>query len=506
MSGRAARSARRTLGRRAWLRGAGGVAIALPFLQELGHPKAQSEGPTCPPRLVTLFFGLGLDPAWQGDFDTALAPLRPFRDKMATFSVDLVRGGGGAHCNTASVVFVGEEPRSVSVSGGPSLDQWVRQELDPSGATLASGLWWRRGACAGQALRVYQADGSARSPIKRPSEVFDRLFGTVVPPPDDPPDPPDDPMDPPTDPMDPPPVDPEVRREARIRRSILDTVMDQYRHYTGDRSPLGRESRLKIEQHLASIREIERQLAPADELLDRVEPSDDPANLGGDPTSPATCATIPDEPTDPELRNGGTVYDYDEYTYGTGSGAPVLDYRDVQEVFRLHADLWAVALRCDLVRFGNLMFESAGGHTNLDGTYSALGRSTSFPGSSQHDAYFHGGDRQTAQLYQHFAMSNLAYFLDLLDDRDFPEADGRTVLENVPVVIGTEYGWNHSANDAFTAVVGGTDRYRSGIFTGEDLQAIDVYNAILEGFAIDARIGSRTGVASKGDAGRLLLR
>jgi hypothetical protein len=41
-------------------------------------------------------------------------------------------------------------------------------------------------------------------------------------------------------------------------------------------------------------------------------------------------------------------------------------------------------MRCDLVRYGNLLFESAGGHTNLEGAYSALGASTLFRGSSQH--------------------------------------------------------------------------------------------------------------------------
>jgi hypothetical protein len=120
------------------------------------------------------------------------------------------------------------------------------------------------------------------------------------------------------------------------------------------------------------------------------------------------CA-VPTRPSDPPIA------DYDRFTYGTGSEAPTIHWEDFQKVYRLHADLWAMALKCDLVRYGNLMFESAGGHTNFQGTYSALGESTDFPGNSQHDSYFHDNRPRHARLYQHFAQTNLAYFLCLLD-------------------------------------------------------------------------------------------
>jgi len=470
------------LSRRTFLRGAGTVAIGLPFLEEMVRGRVLAgTGGTPPDRLVTLFFGLGLDPSWQQDFDGALAPLSPFSSKMARFSLNGRQGSaGGAHCNMSAVVFVGEEQRSVNVAGGPSIDQYLRREIDPSGSVLVSGLWWRRGACDAQALRVFNPDGSPRTPIKRPSEVFDRVFGSVMPEPDPGPAP-----------------DPELeaqRRELRIRRSVLDTVLDQVTYYKGDRSPLGAESKLKLEQHLSSIREIEQRLAPADDTIDG---GTGDGGDGGDGTGGGGGAAcdVPARPTDPPIA------DYDKFTYGTGSRAPEIHWTDVEEVFHLHADLYALAMRCDLVRFGNLMFESAGGHTNLRGTYNALGRSTSFPGSSQHDSYFHGGQRDEAELYQHFAMTNLAYFLDLLDDRDHLEANGKTVLENSTIVIGTEYGWNHSKENIFHAVVGGGGRFQAGDYTGRTLNLIDLYNAILEGYGVtDPGIGEATGVDSEGDA------
>jgi hypothetical protein len=472
--------AAKQLKRRTFLKGAGTVAIALPFLEEMapGRAFAQSEPP---PRLVTVFFGLGLHPDWQHGFDGPLEPYRSFRDKMAMFSVNLGQGSdGGAHCNTSTVVFVGERQQSVNIAGGPSIDQLARRELDPAAPTLASGLWWRRGACDAQANRVYNPDGSPRLPVKRPSEVFDRLFGAVTSP------------DPPTDPS----PDPEAerqRRDQRIARSVLDTVMDEYRFLTGDRSYLGRASRQKIEQHLTSIREIETQLAPADTIIDE---TDGGTGMTGGDDGP--ICDLPADPTDPDIA------DYDRFTYGTGGAAPTIAWPDFRQVFQLHADLWATALRCDVVRFGNLMFESAGGHTNFQGTYSALGGATDFPGDSQHDSYFHGNQLEHARLYQHFAQSNLAYFLGLLDDSAYLEANGKTVLDNSCIVIGTEYGWNHDKRNAFHAVAGGNGRFQSGFFTDRTMNAVDLYNAILEGYGLPGNVGEATGVASEGDASVLL--
>jgi len=457
------------LSRRTLLRGMGSIAIALPFLEEMGGNRAEAQATDPPARLVTAFFGLGLDPSWQRDFSSALAPYQSLARKMSMFSVSLEQGAlGGAHCNTATVVFVGEKAKGTNVSGGASIDQIMRKELDPNATTLSSGLWFRRGACDAQALRVYNADGSSRAPVKRPSLVFETLFGAVrnAPPATGAPDP------------------EEVRRQ-HTRRSILDSVLSQYAHYTGDRSPLGAASKQKLQQHLSAIREIEGRLAPSDDIV----AGDDPAAVGCD---------APAKPGDPP------VFDYDRFTYGTGSGAPELSFQDFQKVYRLHADLWVQALRCDLVRYGNLALESAGGHTNLSGNYSALGRSTTFPGTSQHDTYFHGNQREEAELYQHFAQSNIAYFLQQLDSADHLEANGRSVLDNACVVIGTEYGWNHSKQDVFHAVAGGGGRFKPGFFTDRKLNGVDLYNTILAGYGIDARIGTETGVPSEGDASDLL--
>lgn len=454
------------LNRRLFLRGAGSVAIALPFMEELGPRRAHAAPGDPPDRVVTAFFGLGLDPAWQAErFDGPLGPYASLKDKIAFFTnVHMKQGSGGAHCENSPVVFVGEKNPNENRSGGASVDQIVRQALAPTSPTLASGLWWRRGACDAQALRVWNPDGTARPPIKRPTEVFDRLFGSISTAPD-----------PGSQP------DPALILERHTKRSVLDTVMGQYKSLSSKGSRLSQASRQKLEIHLQSIRQIELQLAPSDEVI---------------MPNPETCS-IPGQPNDPDINA-----DYDQFTYGTGSGAPQITWQDYQKVFRLHADLWVAGLRCDLVRFGNLMFESAGGHTNFGGTYEAMGESTDFPDDSQHDSYFHANKPKHARLVQHLAQANIAYFLEQLDAET--EENGKTLLDNTTVVIGTEYGWNHSSEGVFHAVAGGTSRFKSGFYT-QKVNAIDVYNSVLQGHGLSANVGEKTDVTSEGDASGVLL-
>ncbi len=463
--------------RRNVLRGLGGAAISLPLLAEFSIGAAQA--PTIP-RCITLFFGLGMHQDWQKDFTSSLEPLSFLAKKMAAFSVEFSQSTGGfAHCKTGSTVFVGERPKNESLAGGPTLDQRMRAALDPAGPTLTSGLWWRQGVCDGQSIRVRYPDGTGRPPIKRPSKVFEALFGTTVP------------TGSPT-----PTDDPAARRAMRTRRSVLDAVMDEYRHWSGANSPLGTASKLKLEQHLTAIREIERRLAPADDIIDGGEM---------DPSNAPSCRAAT-RPSDPGIA------DYDKFSYGTDEGALNMNWRDFQQVYRLHADLWALGLRCDLVRFGNLMFAAAGDHMNLEGTYQALGETTDWPGTgSAHDEYFHDDkgltpDERTkhGRLYQHWTMSNLACLLKQLDDSTQLEPNGKTLLDNSCVVIGTEYGYMHSEERAFSAVVGGGGRFKSGFFTDRRMNCIDLYNAILAGYGLPPTIGQATGVESEGD-GTVLL-
>ena len=46
-------------------------------------------------------------------------------------------------------------------------------------------------------------------------------------------------------------------RSERLRRSVLDSVVEDYRFYTGDNSPLGAASKSRVAEHLERVREFE---------------------------------------------------------------------------------------------------------------------------------------------------------------------------------------------------------------------------------------------------------
>lgn len=461
------------LSRRTVLRGAGRIAIALPFLEEMAAKKAHAAD--APLRCVTMFFGLGLSGENQQEgFSGSLQPFAPFQNKMALFTnVDMSQAAGGtAHFEGSPVVFVGEKKRGEDRSGGASIDQLMKRGLHPNGpptvlGSLATGLWFREG-CACQPLRCWNDDGSvAERPLRRPSLVFDRLFGALKPPPATP------------GPNTPPP-DAEQLRQQHIKRSVLDTVLGEYQHLAGDASYLGAASKQKLQNHLERIRELERRLFPAEQIID-----------GADPTEPqnpvAGMCQVPTPPKDPNLD--GVSYDLKG---ATDRNAPTMSHQAFGSVVRLQAELFALAMRCDLVRFGNFLCESAGGHVKFTGTYNALGDSLAFKGdTSEHAGFWHGNDTRSARLCSHMFISHLAYFLQLLDDPDHKEANGKTVLDNAVVVIGTEVGWNHSLKPVFHAIAGGGGRFRPGTY-GQAINCVDIYNAVLTSSQLKAEVGQRS--------------
>ncbi|MEO1172889.1 MAG: DUF1552 domain-containing protein, partial [Myxococcota bacterium] len=382
-----------------------------------------------------------------------------------------------------------EEPSTSTVARSASLDILLRNarrsDDDTQPPILSSGLWWRNGAgncVGGQATRSYQLDGTPIDPIHRPTDVFNRIVGDVAPPPD---------PDPGT------PVDTEELRRQRADRSVLDRVMDQYRFYRGERSPLGAASKIKLDIHFEHLREIEKRLPSGEAIIGDENP----------PDAPAQCTVDSSLERNPELPSGVEYFDSRNDTYQTGVGAPDLTYDQIDELANLHADLWVAALRCDTVRTGSLMFSSAGEHVQPMGVYEAsIGGSLDASSNSQHDGLFHGRRHEQCRLYQHFAMRHVAYFLRQLDSEI--EANGKSMLDNTAVVLGTEHGIHdrnsdgergHGTTDVFAGVAGRPDVFRSGFFNSGDDRNINVarvYRAVLEGLGISNAIGSATGQAN----------
>jgi len=462
---------RRTISRRTFLRGAGTVAIGLPFLEEMATPKAQAAGTEVPARLVTISFGLGI-PAEQAElgFQGPLEPLRPFASKLTCLSgLDMSQahtfGSGTTHFKTGDVLFVGEPQKNEYTAAGPSLEQLMLRELHPMGSptrlsSVSAGLWFTYGAPSRYVCH-WNYDGSpGPAPERRPSRLFARLFGESM-----------------------PGATPELAREARIKRSILDTVLEEYKFAIGDRSYLGAESKAKLKIHLDGIRNVEQRLIPTESALMPSDPQCRPTQPLVDPAGLPYDQETPDTPQMPGVFKPHS--------------AP-MDHRAYMEAFRLHAELFALALRCDATRFGSLLLTDKGGNLQFTGTYTGnavgsidFGLETAT--DSIHNELFHRQRLPEIARYQHYCMSGLASALAAFDDPLFVEANGKTVLDNTLVVIGTEYGLDHGLTGVFHALAGGHGHFKPGFFT-EQANVIDFYDTLLKPYGIQSGIGTRHAV------------
>lgn len=450
--------------RRLLLRGAGTIAIGLPLLEEFMPRARAAEDDRIPCRLFTMSFGLGIEEAFQLEmFNGPLQPFEPFAGKTAFFTnVDAgpLEGGGTPHFKTSAATFTGvpQQGDPDYHAGGPSMEQVMKRALHPSGVPnvstpeLSVGIWSRTGAVS-QFTRHWNTDGSpGQRPERRPTKVFNTLFGGF-----DPPDPGGG------------TPDPEIVARNHVHRSVLDSVMDQYEHLTSDNSPLGAASKARIDNHLAAIRDVELQLAPTED------------GMGSD----LVC--------DPPME--GDVYDPEGYSFydaangPAGSGAPAIDWQVAQDAMRLIGETMALAVSCDALRFGSMICVGGGGHIRFQGQYDALGDSLDFSSmfgnGTPHDVIFHSYNGNAIRLYQHFTISQLVHMLTMMDS--LTEPNGKTVLDNSLILVGTEYGQNHDPSHAFHAVVGGGGRFNPGWYD-QALIPSDVYHQALDAYGVDSGI------------------
>lgn len=453
--------------RRLFLYGAGSVVIGLPLLEEFMPKAAANEDDGVPWRLFTMSFGLGIEHAMQLEqFGGPLETFAPFANKLACFTnvnAEPLAAQGTPHFTTGAATFTGvpqQDEASNYHAGGPSMEQVMKRALHPNGVPNVSvpevsvGMWSRTGAVS-QFTRQWNEDGSpGPRPERRPSKVFNSLFGTFMPPGDDPVD------------------DTQALIDRHVHRSVLDATMEQYESLVSVNSPLGAASKARIDNHLAAIRDVELQLAPTEMGMDPMLGCEPP--LAGDYPDPQPYSF------------------YDNLTGPTGAGAPVVAWEVADDAMRLIGELMGLGAACDAVRFGSLVCVGAGRHIRFSGQYDALGETANFTdlfdNGTPHDLIFHAYNAQRIRLYQHFSIRQLAHMLAAMDSH--MEPNGKTVLDNSLVLIGTEYGENHTATHVFHAVAGGGGRFNPGWYDQEVLPS-DIYHQALDAYGVDSQIPSR---------------
>lgn len=467
--------------RRTTLKGLGTIAVGLPLLEEMIAPaRAVSEDAQVPVRAFNVFFGLGIPAPLQTEgFDGVLEPLKPLRDKLLIMrGVDHVRAdesGINAHFDGASAAFTAEPPDGEAKSGGPSIDQVVRRTHYakglPSGMvpTLNAGTFFRRSRVS-RYVHSYNMDGTVAATMQeRPREVFDRVFGALS------------------------TGTGSDAAKQRLKRSVLDSVLDQYQFYTGERSPLGKASRSRIADHLERIREFEQR---AFEMPDSRK---GPVSL----------------PPRSKLAHGGSA--------DPGGQGIDMQLEDLVSEWRLMASLYALAIQTDRVRFGALTFLAAGERLRITGDYKyddrliyrfndARDLNASGDKGCSHEwwhKFNEGKKNEQLRAHAHMKMREVAYFLSLLANKESQEPNGRTILENAMVTVSTESGdgrhndVKRELSGVFHAISGAGGRFRTGNIVDVNSEGIDVYNTMLAAMGAQNRLGPEKRDAKSVDAIRV---
>ncbi|MBK6518310.1 MAG: DUF1552 domain-containing protein [Polyangiaceae bacterium] len=396
------------LGRRAVLRGvlAGGasVAVGLPLLEIMlsSHGTALAGGAQLPVRLVTWFFGNGVNRArWiPGGVTTPvtgpryplsehLSPLAAVRDYVSVPSyfrnlcaqrqthhegMTLFNGYTyDASCpNNSPECFQG----FYSNSGGPTIDQVAADyvgDLTPVRSIQLGVSKKISGADFGTTMHALSHKGPTEPlpPQRNPKLAYYTLFGSIPP------------LDDPSKPT---------------RLSVLSAVREQAKRLD---KRLGAKDKARMEAHLEGLSELEAK-------IDTVVP---------------TCAT-PAEPTEENLDVGGV--------------------EPLALVNEIMSDLLAVAFACDVTRVASVLFHEGASDTVFPGT-SVLGHHNNSHAFTVNDQGIEEdfGGLAGFNTGLTFTMTQLGYFLNrLMTTEDTPTTN---LLDNAAVLVGSDCldGWSH---------------------------------------------------------------
>lgn len=406
------------LDRRTFLRGAGGVLVALPFLQAMDTRRAVAGPTTKPKRLVTWFTPNGtIYEEWKPEgtgtnftLKQILSPLNALKKKIIVLDgLDMKRGGvGDGHQQGMGHLWTGIEllPGEVKggcdscdpagLSAGPSVDQVVAKKVGlPSLPSLNVGSHISETKNAWTRM-AYSDANQAVDPELNPWAVFNSVFADSL--------------------------NPDKQALARLqeeRRTVVDAVLGSYQ---GLSPKLGKEDRLRVDAHLDAVQTMQKKFYAAASAVCQV------------PTIKAAPADIK---------------------------AFLKANENMPTIMKLHMDVVAYALACDLTRVvtmqwnqsvGNVVYSWLGinpdDKVDVDGNQETPGHHSLSHIDGQPDP------RSKLITINKWHAEQFAYFLGALDKFD---EGGSTVLDNTAVVWGNELarGGAHSSDPAPFVIGGG---------------------------------------------------
>jgi hypothetical protein len=388
------------LNRRAMLRGAGTIAIALPWLEIMGTDKAYAAGAPAK-RLLTVYTpgGTVADKFWPTGSNDApvlgqiLTPLQPHLPKLLALkglSMTKIWNDlkGEQHQSGICGWLTGvAQPGPGSYPKAPSIDQVIASKIQKDlgeraypRKSLQLAIRWATGKSHGLLHPINSANfddaagNSAIAPQLDPNDVFTTLFGTPT-----------------------PGVDMSV--ENTRTKSVLDYVMDRY---TKLAQRLGAEDRAKLEEHLNRVRELERSVGKGDLTGAQCKPPARIDTAGYNATTGLASAS-------------------------DGSTVDVTTDAKIPEVGKFMMDMMVMALACDLTGVGSFQWSD----TEAKHTFPWL----NLP--EHHHFYQHDGNFrpvECAQICTWYAEMH-AYLLAAMDA---VEIGDHSLLDETVVFFGSE--------------------------------------------------------------------
>jgi hypothetical protein len=310
------------LHRRSVLRGAGGIAIALPWLEAMAPERASHAATALPRRFLSVYnpggtilerwTPTGTEEAFA--LSPILSPYATVKDRVLVLSgIDIksADGGGSQYSRGMAAWLTGTAAKHADFSRdafatGPSVDQVLAARIAATRprSSLNLGVRWGTGLCMGQVHSMdivsYGTDAAVTpiAPLIDPVAIWNQLFGTNA-------------------------------ATLTWERSILDAVDRRYARLA---ARLGAADRQRLEQHLTSFRELEQRLAAT----------------GGLHRSACSAPALPDTSAcDP--ASGLT----------TSGGADAETDALIPLVGKLMMDMMLMALACDITAVGTLQWSDA---------------------------------------------------------------------------------------------------------------------------------------------------
>lgn len=394
------------LSRRNVLRGAGGIVVALPFLEALAPRTARAQAMP-KKRFIGLYHPNGVfTPQWFPTGDENNFTLSPIHQSLAPWKSKVLFTGGidmsvaltgageqhqrgvGAFLTGAKLdmgTFVGNDGSRAGYALGPSIDQTLVPIIgsDTRIPSLQLGVHALLPNVAG--VVSYKAANQPLLPQNDPRLTFRTLF-----------------MDsgmPPT----------EMEKLRIRRRSVLDTVQTQI---AALKKGVSKSDQARLDQHLTLVREMETRLTTL---------------------PPGTCTA----PTDPGM------IDFEREA-------------EIPTVSRIQMDLLTLAIRCDLTRVATVMWSDAMNHITMP--------HLNINADIHNLTHYSDGDMArlqvaTRDIWQTGVLAALMTELDSIQ-----EADGSKALDHTLIFWGSDVsrGNVHAHDDMPFLLAGGGAGFRMG--------------------------------------------